>query len=221
MSKHQEPIHSFFSKRARVVTGSSDANNDVQVAIVDPKSVPNDISKTVREGPTQVKLLKYPVDSNERRFRKGWFKDLVWLEYSQTRDFCYACRHFGMGQYSSSYDIKKKYHEMSLIYHPDMKTGDSEKFMTISKAYKTLTNPEMLKTFYETGDPNGKKSIDFSIALPTWLSDEKYSTVILLIYGICFLVLLPTVVGIWWHRSMKYTNTKVIFFIMLCSNQAI
>ncbi|KAI6646934.1 Zinc finger MYM-type protein 1-like [Oopsacas minuta] len=92
MSKHQEPIHCFFSKRPRVATGSSDAINYVQVAIVDPNSVPNDISKTAREGPTQVELLKYPVDTNERRLRKEWFKDSVWLEYSQIRDsaFCYA-----------------------------------------------------------------------------------------------------------------------------------
>ena len=49
MSKHQGPTHSFFSKRPRVATGSSDAINDFQVAIVDPKSVPNDISKTARK----------------------------------------------------------------------------------------------------------------------------------------------------------------------------
>lgn len=110
---------------------------------------------------------------------------------------------------SSLSHIKKRYHELSLIYHPDMKTGDSEIFMAISKAYKTLTNPEMLRTFYETGDPNGKKSVEFSIALPTWLSNEDYSTLILLIYGCTFLILLPTTVGIWWHRSMKFNNTKV------------
>ena len=91
-----------------------------------------------------------------------------------------------------------------------MKTGDSEIFMSISKAYKTLTNPEMFKTFYETGDPDGKKSVDFSIALPTWLSNEDYSTFILLIYGFTFLIILPTTVGIWWHKSMKFSNTKVI-----------
>ena len=105
MSKHQGPTHSFFSKRPRVATGSSDAINDFQVAIVDPKSVPNDISKTAREGSTQVELLKYPVDTNERRFRKEWFKDSVWLEYSQTRDsaLCYACRHFGLGNVRSAW----------------------------------------------------------------------------------------------------------------------
>ena len=105
--------------------------------------------------------------------------------------------------------IKKKYHELSLIYHPDMKTGDNDKFITISKAYKTLTDPNLLKNYYDTGDPNGRRTLIFNIALPSILSDDQYSTWILLVYGLCFLILFPTGVLFWWYRSIKYGNTQV------------
>ena len=100
MSKHQLPTHSFFDKRPRVATYPSDTANDHQLAVVDPKiHATNDISNSPRDGPTQLEMLKYPVDANDRKFRKEWFVESTWLEYSQTRDavFCFACRHFGLG----------------------------------------------------------------------------------------------------------------------------
>ena len=93
-----------------------------------------------------------------------------------------------------------------------MKTGDNEKFITVSKAYKTLTDPDLLKKFYDTGNPNGRQTIIFNIALPSVLSDDKYSIWILLIYGFCFLILFPTGVLFWWYRSFKYGNTQVFLF---------
>ena len=39
-------------------------------------------------------------------------------------------------QESSNKEIKKAYRALSLIYHPDKETGDSQKFMRISKAYQ-------------------------------------------------------------------------------------
>ena len=104
MSKHQQPTHSFFSKRTRLDTSPSDAADEHQVSVA-PKSAPNDISKTMRDGPTQMELFKYPADANERRFRKESFKDSVWLEYSQLRDaaLCYACRYFALGSVRSAW----------------------------------------------------------------------------------------------------------------------
>ena len=83
-----------------MATYPSDTANDHQLAVVDPKiHAPNDISNSPRDGPTQLEMLKYPVDANDRKFRKEWFVESTWLEYSQTRDavFCFACRHFGLG----------------------------------------------------------------------------------------------------------------------------
>ena len=56
MSKHQQPTHSLFSKRPRLDTSPSDAANEDQVSVA-PKSAPNDISKTLRDGPTQMELV--------------------------------------------------------------------------------------------------------------------------------------------------------------------
>ena len=37
-------------------------------------------------------------------------------------------------------EIKKKYREMSLIYHPDKPTGNEKLFMKLTKAYDALTD---------------------------------------------------------------------------------
>ena len=72
MSKHQQPTDSFFSKRLRISTRQEDAANDNQVAAVDLKMhTPNDISNSPAVGPTQVELLLYPVDANERNFARN------------------------------------------------------------------------------------------------------------------------------------------------------
>ena len=41
--------------------------------------------------------------------------------------------------------IKKSYHKLALIYHPDKPTKDEEKFKKITEAYEMLTNEELLK----------------------------------------------------------------------------
>ena len=51
-------------------------------------------------------------------------------------------------------EIKKAYRRLSLQYHPDKPTGDSEKFKQINEAYQTL------------GNENKRKQYDMSKNLP-------------------------------------------------------
>lgn len=51
---------------------------------------------------------------------------------------------------ASSDEIKKAYRKLSLQFHPDKPTGDSEKFKNINEAYQTLSDPEK-KQIYDSG----------------------------------------------------------------------
>ena len=45
-------------------------------------------------------------------------------------------------------EIKKAYRRLSLIYHPDKQTGDSDKFKQINEAYQVLSSNEK-RTMYD------------------------------------------------------------------------
>ncbi|CAF3976119.1 unnamed protein product [Rotaria sp. Silwood2] len=65
-----------------------------------------DISRSHDEGPTQPKLVSYPINKDKRCFRSKWFSAFVWLEYSVEKDlsFCFYCRHFLNGSNLSNRD---------------------------------------------------------------------------------------------------------------------
>merc|ERR1712168_1573773 len=50
----------------------------------------------------------------------------------------------------------------------------------------------------------------FGIALPSWIVEKENSLWVLGLYGLVFMVALPTVVAIWWHRSSKFSNDQVL-----------
>nr|KAJ3417839.1 secretory subunit [Polyrhizophydium stewartii] len=68
----------------------------------------------------------------------------------------------GVSESADEAVIKKAFKKLSLKFHPDKVAeadrGEAEKkFVDISKAYKTLTDPETRKVFDETGHPDGKQ----------------------------------------------------------------
>lgn len=48
---------------------------------------------------------------------------------------------------SSQEEIKKSFRSLAMKFHPDMGSGDSEKFKEINKAYETLSDPDKRKTY--------------------------------------------------------------------------
>ena len=49
----------------------------------------------------------------------------------------------------------------------------------------------------------------FGIALPSWIVEKENSLWVLGLYGLVFMIALPTVVAIWWYRSSKFSNDQV------------
>ena len=48
------------------------------------------------------------------------------------------------------------------------------------------------------GNPDGKQSLEVSIGLPTFLLDKDNHNVILIVYLICLVVIIPTIVACWY-----------------------
>ncbi|XP_016391754.1 translocation protein SEC63 homolog isoform X2 [Sinocyclocheilus rhinocerous] len=106
-------------------------------------------------------------------------------------------------------EIKKQYRVLSLKHHPD-KGGDEAMFMKLAKAYSALTNEESRNNWEIYGNPDGPRVTSFGIALPAWIVDQKNSMLVLLVYGLAFMVILPVVVGTWWYRSIRYSGDQIL-----------
>jgi len=60
------------------------------------------------------------------------------------------------------------------------------------------------------GNPDGPGAMSFGIALPSWIVEKENSVWVLGLYACVFMVALPTVVGAWWYRSIKYGGDQVL-----------
>lgn len=144
----------------------------------------------------------------------GWVL-MVYLVY-KLQQFDYEYANFdpydilGVGMGSSVAEIKKAYRKQSLIYHPDKPTGDERKFMKLNKAYLALTDDDARRNYEKFGHPDGPGATHFGIALPSWIVEKENSLWVLGLYGLVFMIALPTVVAIWWYRSSKFSNDQVL-----------
>ncbi|KAK9888878.1 hypothetical protein WA026_001099 [Henosepilachna vigintioctopunctata] len=111
---------------------------------------------------------------------------------------------------ASESEIKRSYRKLSLILHPDKDTGNAKEFMKLTKAYQALTNDEARKNWEKYGNPDGPGAMSFGIALPSWIVEKENSVWVLGLYALVFMIALPTVVGIWWYRSIKFTSDQVL-----------
>ncbi|XP_043273774.1 translocation protein SEC63 homolog isoform X2 [Venturia canescens] len=116
----------------------------------------------------------------------------------------------GISAGASQGEIKRAYRKLSLILHPDKETGNEKVFMILTKAYKALTDDEARKNWEKYGNPDGPGVMSFGIALPSWIVEKENSVWVLGLYALVFMVALPTVVGMWWYRSIRYTGDQVL-----------
>ncbi|XP_030380077.1 translocation protein SEC63 homolog [Scaptodrosophila lebanonensis] len=107
-------------------------------------------------------------------------------------------------------EIKKAYYKLSKVLHPDKETGDEKSFMMLSKAYQALTDDVAKENYEKYGNPDGPGAMSFGIALPSWIVEKENSVWVLGLYGLVFMVALPSVVGVWWYRSIRFSGDKVL-----------
>lgn len=116
--------------------------------------------------------------------------------------------------------IKKRYRDLSRIYHPDKARPDESQNQTIegindywveiSKAFKALTDEEVRNNYIQYGHPDGKQSFSIGIALPKFIVTEGNGKYVLLVYGLLLGVLLPYIVGKWWYGTQRMTKDGVL-----------
>ncbi|SPP77173.1 translocation protein SEC63 homolog [Drosophila guanche] len=111
---------------------------------------------------------------------------------------------------SSQAEIKKAYYRLSKILHPDKETGDEKSFMMLSKAYQALTDDVAKENYEKYGNPDGPGAMSFGIALPSWIVEKENSVWVLGLYGLVFMVAMPSAVGVWWYRSIRFSGDKVL-----------
>ncbi|EDW26324.1 GL26342 [Drosophila persimilis] len=109
---------------------------------------------------------------------------------------------------SSQAEIKKAYYRLSKILHPDKETGDEKSFMMLSKAYQALTDDVAKENYEKYGNPDGPGAMSFGIALPSWIVEKENSVWVLGLYGLVFMVAMPSAVGVWWYRSIRFSGDK-------------
>ncbi|EMD31768.1 hypothetical protein CERSUDRAFT_119351 [Gelatoporia subvermispora B] len=114
-------------------------------------------------------------------------------------------------------EIKSHYKKLSRLYHPDkVKLTINEtmeaveaKFVSITKAYKSLTDETIRKNWELYGHPDGRQEVSMGIALPKWIVERSNNIWVLGAYGLIFGLGLPALVGKWWFGNRQKTKDGV------------
>ncbi|GAB7366486.1 hypothetical protein MBLNU230_g8279t1 [Neophaeotheca triangularis] len=116
--------------------------------------------------------------------------------------------------------INSRYRRLSITMHPDKRKPDpvknetieaiNDEWVEIVKAYKALTDEEIRNNFLQYGNPDGRQSTSFGIALPQFLVAEGSGKYVLLFYGMLLGVGLPWLVGKWWYGMQKMTRERIL-----------
>lgn len=102
-------------------------------------------------------------------------------------------------------EIKASYRKLSLKWHPDKNPDNreeaEEKFIMISKAYKTLTDSKAKANLEKFGNADGYQGTSVTIGLPSMLTKPENHLKILLLYFLLFIMLPPALVFMWWKKA--------------------
>ncbi|WWD18086.1 hypothetical protein CI109_102534 [Kwoniella shandongensis] len=124
----------------------------------------------------------------------------------------------GLSDSSTEKEIKKHYKKLSLQFHPDkIKLADNqtkeeadEKFVQLTKAYKSLTDEVTRDNLVKYGNPDGPQQREDKIAIPKWIVEGKNSIWVLAAYGLVLGGGIPWIVGRWWFAQRRLTRDGIL-----------
>ncbi|OAX33624.1 hypothetical protein K503DRAFT_869439 [Rhizopogon vinicolor AM-OR11-026] len=123
----------------------------------------------------------------------------------------------GISTGATEKEIKSHFKKLSRVYHPDKvkatinETAEdiANRFVDITKAYKSLTDETIRRNWELYGHPDGRQEVSMGIALPKWIIEGKNNIWVLGVYGILFGGALPTLVGRWWFGHRQKTKDGI------------
>ena len=125
-----------------------------------------------------------------------------------------------VGMSTSEKQINSRYRKLSVTMHPDKRQPNpainltaeqiNDEWVEITKAYKALTDEEIRNNYVQYGNPDGKQSTSFGIALPKLLVAEGSGKYVLAFYGLLLGIGLPWLVGKWWYGMQRVTKERIL-----------
>jgi translocation protein SEC63 len=123
----------------------------------------------------------------------------------------------GISTGTTEKEIKSHFKKLSKLYHPDkVKATVNEtveeianRFVDITKAYKSLTDETIRRNYELYGHPDGRQEVSMGIALPSWIIEGKNNIWVLGLYGLLIGGVLPAMVGRWWFGSRRKTKEGI------------
>ncbi|KAF6759689.1 translocation protein sec63 [Ephemerocybe angulata] len=123
----------------------------------------------------------------------------------------------GIASSASEKEIKSHFKKLSRMYHPDKVKETAEltieaiqdRFVSITKAYKSLTDETIRRNWLEWNNPDGPQTTSMGIALPPWIVESKNNVWVLGVYGLLFGGALPLLVGRWWFGNRQKTKDGI------------
>lgn len=116
----------------------------------------------------------------------------------------------GLKAGASVKEVKSSFRTLSRRLHPDKNPSPDamEKYLEVQKAYEALTNDDLRENWEKWGNPDGRQDTEVETALPSFLGDRKYSSYVLLFYGV-LLIGVPTTAFVVLQSWKSKTITKV------------
>jgi len=110
-------------------------------------------------------------------------------------------------------EIKKAYHKLSLVYHPDKNPDDplaASRFIQITKAYGALTEESARRNYEKYGNPDGPQTTKVGIGLPRFLLEKENHLMILCIFFFILLFVVPMTFICYYQRTKNYAANGVM-----------
>ncbi|KAK0837132.1 secretory subunit [Friedmanniomyces endolithicus] len=121
---------------------------------------------------------------------------------------------------ASEKQINSRYRRLSVTMHPDKRQPNpalnetaemvNDEWVEIVKAYKSLTDEDVRNNYVMYGNPDGKQSTSFGIALPKLLVADGSGKYVLAFYGLLLGIGLPWLVGKWWYGMQNVTKERIL-----------
>ncbi|CAA7269196.1 unnamed protein product [Cyclocybe aegerita] len=123
----------------------------------------------------------------------------------------------GIASSTPDKEIKSHFKKLSRVYHPDKVKATAnmtiemiqERFVQITKAYKSLTDERIKENWQKYNNPDGPQTTSMGIALPKWIIEGKNNIWVLGVYGLVFGGALPALVGRWWFGNRQKTKDGI------------